>query len=987
MFVFDVYAIGDAELLYYALNGLAMIMNTGDWSTLTRIAIALGLLFAGFKAFAAIGDGRSVGPILVAFVLGWAFFGPGSRSTVSLIDIYTGSVRQVANVPIGLAAPMSLVSKAGHRMAELMEAAFSLPDSGKMTVAGYGDPLRVMLALRDADPAVANSDGSASGDLRRTIGQYVADCVMIDVNNISPMVTRESLSKAADMWAEMGKSNWTNIDIMVYLPGLSPYPKQMSCWEAHDAITAYLNSAFATDWGTYMMTAFGRTTAGSGNAASVVQGSLDAVGQSAVNAQTFMRNALVANLWRYGEGMYYSQSGSTTATIMYTQALQQRNAQWASEKSIFENYARPIMALVETITIGIAPFVIISLFVGSWGLMVMVNYLKLFAWISLWPPLMAIANLYTMVQARRAIDAAVSSGLDISTFAGMDTLWNAASSGLAVGGMAATLVPGLALFLVFGGTTAMSGIIGRMQSAEHVNEKIAAPDIATPAPLVAGESTNAFNPNIGMTARGLASPSVNLDVGQAASVTSAHAAVSQAQASVNQQASATWQSALAETNSGSISEMVGKMETGSTSQTEQTVLQRAQKFSEGQGWSSKETDAFKASALMAFGRKVDGGVGFKPFGIGGTASFGAELKSLMDNSGAFGAETSRTAASQFAEQASRDSSFMTQLQTAQKHDQSTGTQMTFQTGATATNAEQLSVANQRLDSAQEQFSRSQSASASTGHRVSIDYPQLAGMLSSRDGLPAMERVWEAREQSRNATGGTYAAWDQERAGVMQSLGRTTARDLPFAQKERLAEFLMTQRAGGVLAHESVEALMPAIASRGLLPGGDGGALGSQSLGERNTAAGLAPGASTADTARAAGASASAAAGGLSTSTSAGLARVRGEVAARRGAPGGVLGANVGAVEGRYAGNAGRIKASGTERGSNLGAQEFAEVEKKRDTADQQRGVMRDKADKQGGDAIDNGIKDTVNSALKGLGMGSKNEAGWTDADDPANRPL
>lgn len=984
--MWEVYSIGDAELMYYALNGLAMIMNTGDWSTLTRIAIALGLLFAGFKAMTAFGDGRSVGPIFAAFLLGWAFFGPGSRTTVSLTDVYTGSVRQVANIPIGLAAPMSLVSKLGHRMAELMETAFSLPDTGKMTVAGYGDPLRVMLSLRDADPAVANSDGAASGDLRRTIGQYVADCVMIDVNNISPVVTRESLAKASDMWGEMGKSNWTNIDIMVYLPGLSPYPKQMSCWEAHDAITSYLNSAFATDWGTYMMTAFGRTTGGTGNATSVVQGALDAVGQTAVNAQTFMRNALMSNLWRYGEGMYYSQSGSTTATIMYTQALQQRNAQWAAEKTVFDTYARPIMALVETITIGIAPFVIVALFTGPWGFSVLANYLKLFAWISLWPPLMAVANLYTMVQARRAIDAAVSSGLDVSTYGGMDTLWNAASAGLAVGGMAATLVPGLALFLVWGGTTAMSGIIGRMQSAEQINEKVAAPDIMAPAPVASVQSPDAFNSNLavggrgGFSASGLAAPSVSLDVGQAANVTSAKAAMSQAQESVSQAASKTWQSALSETNSGSISEMVGKMQTGSTSRTEQAVLQQAQKFAEGQGWGSREADAFTASAAMAFGRGASAGA---KFGIG--ANFSANLSSTMSNSGSFDADTSKSAALAFTEQASRDSSFMTQLQEAQKHDQSTGTQMTFQKGATATNAEQLAAANQRLESASEQFTRSQSATASTSHRVGLDYPQLASMLSDRSGLPAMERVWEAREQSRRANGDSYSAWNSERSSVLSSLNQTNARDLPYTQRERLAEFLMTQRAGGELAHESVAALAPAIGTRGLT---SGGAMGNASLADRNTVDGLSPAAGVAGQARAAGEIGAAAGGAAESAVPAGIGRTSAEVAARRGAPAGTFAAGTRSADARHAGAAGALKASGTERGSNFGAREFAEVEKKRDTADQQRGVMRDKADKQGGDAIDNAISSPVKDALKAIGVGSeKNEAGWTDASDPANRPL
>ncbi len=958
--MFEIYSIGDAELMYHALNAIAMIFNTGDWSVLTRIALALGLLFVGFKAFAALGDGRGIGPFLAAFIIGWAFFGPGSRVTVAVQDVYTGSVRQVANIPIGLAAPMSLVSKLGHRMAELMETAFSIPDGGKLTQNGFADPLRVMLALRDADPGVANSNSAAQGDLKRTIAQYVADCVMIDVNNINPVVTRESLAKAPDLWAEMGKSNWTNIDIMVYLPGLSPYPKQMSCWEAHTAISGYLASQFNTDWATFMLTTFGRATTGAYNAASVVQGSLDALGQSTINAQTFMRNALMANLWRYGEGMYYAQSGSTTATIMYTQAIQQRNVQWAAEKTLFEAYARPIMALIETFTIGVAPFVILSLFIGVWGFTIMANYLKLFAWITLWPPLLAIVNLYTMVQTRRAIDAATGSGVDVSTLGGMDTLWSAASNGLAVGGMAAALVPALALFLVWGGTNAMVGLASRMQGADTLNEKQAAPDLVAPPPLVAGQAPNSFNPNLavngrgGMTATGLADPSVSINAQRSAAIASASTALTQAQRQTSQAASVAWQSALSDTQSATISEMVGKATTGGTSRTEATAMQYARSFAEKQNWSSAQKDAFMASATMAFARDAQGGVGFQPFGIGGSANFSAELDSLMRSSGEFAASVSKDASLSFAQQASRDSTFMAKLDESYKHDRSTGMQGVFSSGNTRTALEQLSTSQQELDSAAEQFQRVQSSSYGVGQSVSLGYTQLGALLSSREGLPAMERVWDAREEARAA--GQGEAWAAERGEIMRGFANTTARDLPLDQRERLADFLVAQRRGVPQAHEAVAELAPALAARGLVP--DGGA-GNAGLAETRTVDGLRPEAGTSTVAGAAGAEARAAGAGLPGSVAYGMAKADAVVTQGRGAPRGAFASGSGAVGSVYNRNAAGVVQTGTERGSNLGAEGFSTVNRERDRGNEERKKHLEKADQLGGEAIDKAVADAL----------------------------
>ncbi|TAG49786.1 MAG: conjugal transfer protein TraG [Betaproteobacteria bacterium] len=951
---FEIYSIGDAELMYMALNGIAMIFNTGDWTMLVRIAMILGLLFVGFKAFASMGEGRGIGQMFAAFLIGWAFFGPGSKTTVSIEDVYTGSVRQVANIPVGLALPMSLVTKLGHRMAEVMETAFGLPDGGKMTKSGFGDPLRVMLALRDADPGIANSNSAAKGDLRRSVAQYVADCVMVDVNNVQPLVTRESLAKANDLWAEMGKSNWTNIDIMVYLPSVTPYPKQMSCWEAHTAISNHLASEFGTDWSSYMLSAFGRTTGGSQSAQDVVQSSLSALNQSSVNAETFMRNALVANLWRHGEGMYYAQSGSTTATIMYTQAIQQRNVQWAAEKTLFESYARPIMALIETFTIGIAPFVILTLFLGAWGFSIMGNYMKLFAWITLWPPLLAIVNLYTMVQVRRALESVSTTGVDVAAFGGMDTLWDAAAKGLAVGGMAAALVPALALFLVWGGTNAMVGLAGRMQSSDTLNEKQAAPDIVAPAPLATNEARNQFNPNLatngigGMRAGGLADPNVSINAGRSVAISSASSAVTQAQQQTTQAASASWQTAMQESNSATISEMVGKGTTGSFSRTESAVMQQATKFAEGQGWNSQQKDAFTAAATMAFGRGTQGSVGINFFGMGGGATAKAELKSLMDNSGSFDASTSKSASLGFAQQASRDSGFQAQLQEASRTDKSTATQGMFSSGNTRTSLEQLGTSQQKLDSASEQYQRVQSSNVGSGQSASLPYTQLAPMLSSREGLPAMERVWDARETAR--ANGESGEWNAQRGEIMRGFANTAARDLPLDQRERLADFLVSQQRGDPQAHEAVAALVPALQSRGLVP--DGGQ-GNAGLASSNTIGGLSPDASSGAVAGEAGAAARAGAGGTQQRVDSGMSNAKTAIARGQGNPNSTFAGGRARVEGNYASNSAAVTSYGTERGSNLGAEEFSKVEGKRDQADAQRQEMRDKADKQGGTAIDN----------------------------------
>ena len=194
----QIYSLGDYEMLTNALQGVAMIFGTPSMANLASGGFTLGVIFICAQYVTS----QRFNPhhILTGYLVYSVLFVP--TTTVSVEDAYTNQVRTVAHVPIGVAAPMSIVSTIGLRMAKLFETAFSVPTQASMVDNGYMDALTTLLKLRTAGIGTALSDGSANTDVANTLSNYIDACVMYDVQqNITPqLVSKASIMKAADLW-------------------------------------------------------------------------------------------------------------------------------------------------------------------------------------------------------------------------------------------------------------------------------------------------------------------------------------------------------------------------------------------------------------------------------------------------------------------------------------------------------------------------------------------------------------------------------------------------------------------------------------------------------------------------------------------------------------------------------------------------------------------------------------------------------------------
>lgn len=492
---YEVLSIGDAEMLYNAFQGTAMIFGNNNLNGLIKAGFTLGLLLISFRYLT--NQEFPLQYALVGLILYWVMFIP--KDTVIIEDVYTGEVRTVANVPLGVAMPMSVISTMGVKITELFETAFSTPTEASMLQHGYLDSLNTLIKLRNIGAGTAGSDSALGGDLAKSINAYIENCVMFDLEIATGPheVTREKMEKSPDLWADM-KTTFINRDIMVYLPS-KPEGEQKSCEQAYITIDTYINGEdFKAQWAKYTRGVLGirdQTV----DPEDRINVAAQALSIAAINAQTYMRNALMASYLKDGPAAFIKRTGR-----------EQLNLQWAGEQSMFNEISRPLMAFVEMFTVATSPIVAFLATLGPVGMSMMVRYFQMMIWIALWGPVMAVCNLYITIATTRIMEAmstqAVDNGSALSAMVMHDQLYQTLETWLSAGGMLASSVPALSLMLVYGGSVAATNLSGKMTSgaSSSVNPGRLAPDpISMESPMKLGSMTE-YSANVGAKKSGMA---------------------------------------------------------------------------------------------------------------------------------------------------------------------------------------------------------------------------------------------------------------------------------------------------------------------------------------------------------------------------------------------------------------------------------------------------------------------------------------------------
>ena len=524
--MWTIYSIGDPVFLQQVLNAVAMLFATADFVQFVSIGFLIGFLIIAVQGMLQGAQSIQFQHLLVSFVLYSLLFVP--TVSVTIEGAYSGTARVVDHVPLGPALVGSTVSNLGYGITRLFEQAFATPT---MTEHGYVDALQVLATVRKTalsrlTMGDANSP-SAGANVEQSWINDVADCVLYGVDRQIDGATLDRLLKATTVDAALQTpivTGTTEISL-----GLAR--ETLTCVDAYTRLKDDTSTAFLPAFQESLAAKLGTA---SGSVTTQVSGALAALAGGAVDAQQYMTMAALLPMVEKGVIQHDRDLGDAGAAAQAAQAIAQRNRQWATEQTLLIKIMRPMMVYFEGFMFAIGPFMAFAIGLGPLGVGMVGKYLMFGLWIQLWMPILAISNRYLLMVTERAFEAlATHNGAVLPSFRALYESDLLLQDYLGTAGVLIASTPAISLMLIDGSAITATHLAGRLQGADHINEKMTSPDILQPGAALANGPLQQHTALGGTSAPGAGGMSWSFHAGQTAqsSLKSADTQAEQAQES------------------------------------------------------------------------------------------------------------------------------------------------------------------------------------------------------------------------------------------------------------------------------------------------------------------------------------------------------------------------------------------------------------------------------------------------------------------------
>lgn len=600
--MFEIYSIGDSAFLAQVLNSVAMLCGTGDFPKLVSIGAILGVFAVCIQSI--IGGVRelNIQHILIGLIVYAVFFGPST--TVTIEDSYTGQVRVVDNVPLGVGFSGSMISNIGYGVTELFEQSYQ--NTASMTQQPFAESLRELQAIRRNlnDASVIESlntaiNSAGNVDVARSLDNYIRECTFVKIA-LGEMSKEELKTKP---WQEALEFNSNIYGTRLYL-GNGAADENPTCAQAWP----YIQAALANTNNATVIAAVNRA-AGimiDGRPQDSFNGISQALNQlnlASNDAHDFVRTAILYPIVERAAAGYYNDFGDVANATMINQAISQRNVQWSAEQTLFMTTVRPMLTFFEGFIYAITPVMGFLFVIGIFGIRLALRYFQTLLWIQLWLPVMSICNLYITMSASREM---ASYGANfLSSFYALERLDDVVSTWVATGGMLCAATPVVALFLVTGSTYAFTTLANRLGGSDHINEKIASPDVVQPAALFAQQAMQTGNSVSTMRASMQSQfRSIDTNAGADAAVSSTRTEAQAAQRANNMAVSNAILNSSSHDNAARYAESLGKSMESSSDKTISSAYKATYDFAKSRGLSDMAANQYATAVTTSLGGQL-----------------------------------------------------------------------------------------------------------------------------------------------------------------------------------------------------------------------------------------------------------------------------------------------------------------------------------------------------------------------------------------------
>lgn len=496
----DIYAVGDVNFLYETIAATAAIFGKGDFEALVAIGFGFGIIWLFLQAIMDGGMQIKFGNFFLAVLLYMAMF--GTTTTVLIYDGRNLSApapppQQVNDVPLGLAATGSLLSKFGKAMSTWYMEQYTKPSQGG---AAGTFALQALFEMRGMGSGNGSLNWDRHGHTSKSLENYVLDCVVpgttIKDSSGNHPINASELPGEEDLWEAL-KFDSSVYTTQYYPPATPPAvlggnwtvpePVEVTCSTAHTSIeTGHLSNANLDRWKAELA----RKSCQSGNTNCHAYLQEDASGllltnSASVNLDTGMNAIIGADVEldkllinrvvtgaidRAGSLSAVGQGDLMISTVMSRATAAMTTGQ-ALEKGMFERTMRPLMTFFEAMMFIAGPFAAFAITLGSAGLGILSKYLVFALWIQLWNPVLAATNMYIHMAATgsmRALqqlrDDTIGDTINMASMQMQPQMFDGISHWIGTGSMLSAATPAITLMLMYGSAITASSLASRIDA-------------------------------------------------------------------------------------------------------------------------------------------------------------------------------------------------------------------------------------------------------------------------------------------------------------------------------------------------------------------------------------------------------------------------------------------------------------------------------------------------------------------------------------------
>lgn len=461
--MYTVYTYWNSNSVVSVLNAIAMIMGGGDYLGLMRSLAIAGL-------FVAVGIGltriSAKEPLQYFVFLGLFYFGLFvPKVQVDVVDVRTGGVGSVANVPLGVGLFYSVTSQVGHYLTNTFESNFQPVQNLRFGITGMGFGARAFQELgaaRTSDPKLAEA-----------LKLFTQSCINPEV--IDDPDKYKQLTNSTDVWATVTSTGWLNPGRFVSMPqqaagggysyfacaaaaGVPSAVTELTTWITADvsAQLGYLGRRLFPDK-LSPSSSWAPTAAAIAAALPEVEGYMLATSRTALD---MVKQGMMVNAVNDSGGslaVARNDPAAVQAALAGKLAEMQANGAYRTLGVIGEAALPKFRNVVELVIFSVFPIVMLLIVLaGDRGGAVLKTYLLTTIWVQLWAPLYAVVNFLmqdgTATRLQAALDGAASQTIQNSAALTMTAFKESSIAGALV-----LAVPVIAYALVRGGEVAMSG--------------------------------------------------------------------------------------------------------------------------------------------------------------------------------------------------------------------------------------------------------------------------------------------------------------------------------------------------------------------------------------------------------------------------------------------------------------------------------------------------------------------------------------------------